>query len=86
MSVNTDSNADTSTENANWGTIVILLIAVITAVVIGIVIYRDSQKPTVPITATAPTAAPAPAAIQGAPGAAAPMGSPAGGSPAGGGQ
>ena len=58
MSVSTNANTDRSTENANWGTLVVLLILVITAAVIGVALYSDHQKPVTPITLTAPAATP----------------------------
>ncbi len=57
MSVSTKPNTDTSTENANWGTLVVLLVLAFTAVTIGVILYNDSQKPAVPITLTAPASA-----------------------------
>ena len=42
MSVNTSPNVDTSTQNANWGTLVILLVLAIAAVVIFVTLYGHS--------------------------------------------
>ena len=42
MSVQTPPPVDTSTQNANWGTLVIVLVLVIAAVVIGTVLYSGN--------------------------------------------
>ena len=42
MSVQTKPTADTSTQNANWGTLVIVLVLVIAAVVIGTTLYSSN--------------------------------------------
>lgn len=42
MPVQTPSPVDTSTQNANWGTLVIVLVLVIAAVVIGTVLYNGN--------------------------------------------
>ena len=58
MRTNTNSTMearDTSTDNANWGTLVIVLVLVISAVVIGIVLYGNDHTPA-PVNVTAPTA------------------------------
>jgi len=56
MSVNTSQNRDTSTDNANWGTLVIVLMLVVVAFFVGLALYGDSRKPAPPITVTAPAA------------------------------
>ena len=43
MSVNTSPSIDTSTQNANWGTLVIVLVLAIAAVVIGVTLYGHSS-------------------------------------------
>ena len=48
MSVQTTPPIDTSTQNANWGTLVIVLVLAIAAVVIGVTLYSSSaasQRP-----------------------------------------
>lgn len=42
MPTQTPSPVDTSTQNANWGTLVIVLVLVIAAVVIGTVLYSGN--------------------------------------------
>lgn len=42
MPIQTTSSVDTSTQNANWGTLVIVLVLVIAAVVIGTVLYSSN--------------------------------------------
>lgn len=42
MPVQTPSPVDTSTQNANWGTLVIVLVLVIAAVVIGTTLYSSN--------------------------------------------
>ena len=42
MSVHTSPAADPSTQNANWGTLVIVLVLVIAAVVIGTTLYSSN--------------------------------------------
>lgn len=42
MSVQTNPPVDTSTQNANWGTLVIVLVLVIAAVVIGTTLYSSN--------------------------------------------
>ncbi len=42
MSVQTNPSADPSTQNANWGTLVIVLVLVIAAVVIGTTLYSSN--------------------------------------------
>ena len=85
MSVSTNSNTDTSTDNAIWGTLVIVLILVTAAVFIGVALYNDHQKPAPAITVSAP-ASPAPTVVQGAPALAGPSTAtmPSSGSPSGG--
>ena len=43
MSVKTSPPVDTSTQNANWGTLVIVLVLAIAAVVIGVTLYGHSS-------------------------------------------
>ncbi len=42
MSTQPSPAADTSTQNANWGTLVIVLVLVIAAVVIGTTLYSSN--------------------------------------------
>ena len=42
MSTQTKPPLDTSTQNANWGTLVIVLVLVIAAVVIGTTLYSSN--------------------------------------------
>ena len=58
MSAQTNPSVDTSTQNANWGTLVIVLVLVIAAVVIGVTLYSSNtgHRPTAVISQAAPTA------------------------------
>lgn len=59
MSVHTSPNVDTSTQNANWGTLVIVLVLVIAAVVIGVTLYSSNtanQRPAAVVSQAQPTA------------------------------
>lgn len=42
MSAQTSPSVDTSTQNANWGTLVIVLVLVIAAFVIGMTLYSSN--------------------------------------------
>ena len=42
MSAQTNPSVDTSIQNANWGTLVIVLVLVIAAVVIGTTLYSSN--------------------------------------------
>ena len=44
MSTRQNSNIDTSTSNANWGTLVIVLLVVIVAAVVGVVTLRPHTE------------------------------------------
>ena len=44
MSTQQNSNIDTSTSNANWGTLVIVLLVVIVGVVVGWITLRHLRK------------------------------------------
>lgn len=44
MSVSPNANIDTSTSNANWGTLVIVLLVVIVGVVVGVVALQPHQE------------------------------------------
>jgi len=70
MSVHPSSNDDASTSNANWGTIVIVLLVVIVGVVVGVITFQPhteanpvliNQPATQSVPATAPAGTPAPA-------------------------
>jgi hypothetical protein len=61
MSTNTNPTLearDTSTDNANWGTLVIVLVLVIVACFIGVGMYENNHTPA-PVNVTAPTSSPA---------------------------
>jgi hypothetical protein len=44
MSTQQNSNIDTSTSNANWGTLVIVLLVVIVGVVVGYITLRPHTE------------------------------------------
>ena len=44
MSTQQNSNGDTSTSNANWGTLVIVLLVVIVGVVVGWITLRPQTE------------------------------------------
>ena len=46
---------DTSTDNANWGTLVILVLLVVVGVFIGVGLYGNNHTPA-PVNVTAPAA------------------------------
>lgn len=56
MPTQTPSSIDTSTQNANWGTLVIVLVLVIAAVVIGTTLYSSNtaHRPAAVVSQAAP--------------------------------
>lgn len=72
MSVNSSPNADTSTDNANWGTIVLVLMVVVIGAFIAFAAMRPHNTPQAIIVtpgSSAPTVMPGPSEAPGAPGA-----------------